>query len=92
MMKNKFPDKSFIIRQMKSGVVNFKFEKTNGELREMNATLVSSQIPPTHHKETNPNPHNSSEDLIVCWDVENVGWRSFKLSTLKEYNGQVMKV
>lgn len=92
MKKNQIPSKEIVISHMKSGIANFKFEKKDGELREMNATLVSSQIDPRFHKETNPNPYDANPDLVVCWDIDKSGWRSFKLSTLTEYNGQVRKV
>lgn len=92
MKKNQLPTKERIIGDMKMGVVNFSFEKKDGELREMNATLVSSQIDPRFHKQTSPNPPTNSPDLVVCWDVDQVGWRSFNISTLKEYNGKVRNV
>jgi hypothetical protein len=43
-------------------------------------------------RETNPNPHGGNPDLVVCWDVDQVGWRSFNVSSLKEYNGKVQDV
>lgn len=92
MKKNQIPTKDFVIMQMKSGVVNFKFEKADGELREMNATLADSQIDARFQKNTNPNPSTNSEELVVCWDIDKNGWRSFNLSTLKEYNGKVRDV
>lgn len=92
MKKNEIPTKDVVLSHMKSGIANFTFEKKSGEIREMNATLCSSQIDPRFHKETNPNPHDANPDLVVCWDVDKDGWRSFKLSTLTEYKGQVRKV
>ncbi len=90
-MKNA-PSKELVIQHMKSGIANFKFEKKDGELREMNATLVCSQIDGRFHKETNPNPHDGNPDLVVCWDMDAKGWRSFNLTSLKEYNGKVSDV
>lgn len=92
MKKNQIPTKEFVLMQMKSGIVNFKFEKADGQLREMNATLVDSQIDPRLQKNTSPNPSTNSSDLVVCWDVDQKGWRSFNLPTLKEYNGKVRDV
>jgi len=92
MKKNQLPTKDFIIMQMKSSVVNFKFEKADGELREMNATLADSQIDPRYQKNTTPNPSDGPTDLVVCWDVDKKGWRSFNIPTLKEYNGKVRDV
>jgi len=86
MKKNQLPTKDFIIMQMKSGIVNFKFEKKDGELREMNATLIDANIDPRFQKNTSPNPSDNPSDLVVCWDVDQKGWRSFNVPTLKEYN------
>ena len=88
MKKQQIPQKETVISQMKIGIVNFKFEKKNGELREMNGTLLNTFISPLQHKETSPNPPSNSDDLVVCWDIDAAGWRSFNLSTLTEYNGK----
>ena len=84
---NKIPDRDFILKQMYRGVVSFSFTKKSGELREMRATLVTKLIDPKFIKESAANPPDGDKSLIVCWDVENNGWRSFHLDTLKEYNG-----
>ena len=86
MKVNKIPSKDFILKQLYRGVVNFTFTKADGELREMNATLSSQLIETNQLKESNPNPP-SNDDLIVCWDTDKKGWRSFKVSTLTEYKG-----
>lgn len=85
----KTPDKMFILKQMYLGTVNFTFKKKDGELREMNATLVTRLIESRHIKESNPNPPGSDSDLIVCWDVDINQWRSFNVDTVTEYNGLV---
>lgn len=81
------PEKNFILKEMRRGIVEVKFTKANGEERVMHGTLNSSRIPKREHRETNPNPHNESKDLVRCFDVEKDAWRSFKISTLLEYNG-----
>jgi|TARA_B110000858_G_scaffold334_1_gene437 hypothetical protein len=88
MKKQQIPKKETVIAHMKMGTVNFKFEKKNGELREMNGTLMNTVIPGLQHKETSPNPHTNPDDLVVCWDTDASGWRSFNLSKLTEYNGK----
>lgn len=82
-------DKNLILKHLYRGVVNFEFKKKGGELREMNATLVTSQIPARHIKEESPNPPTSDQNLIVCWDVDAQGWRSFNIDTLTKYEGIV---
>ena len=85
---NKIHDRFFILKQMYRGVVNLTFTKKDGEIREMNATLVTRLIETEQIKESNPNPSNESS-LIVCWDTDVKGWRSFNLETVTEYNGVV---
>ena len=88
---NKTPDKNYILKQLYSGVVNFTFTKKDGELREMNATLVTRLIDDKQIKESNPNPSDGDTNLIVCWDTDANGWRSFNVDTVKEYKGLVTK-
>jgi len=87
MKQQQIPSKETVIGHMKIGIVNLKFEKKNGEIREMNATLMNTVIAPLQHKESSPNPYTNPADLVVCWDADAAGWRSFNLSTLTEYNG-----
>ena len=84
---NKIPDRNFILKEMYRKVINLKFKKADGEDREMNATLVTRLIDPRHIKESAPNPSDGDRNLIVCWDVDKKGWRSFKIDTIVEYNG-----
>ena len=89
---NKTPDRNFILKHLYAGIVNFKFKKKDGEIREMNATLVTSQMDPRQLKESSPNPSDGDSNLIVCWDVDNNGWRSFNIDSLTEYTGLVRRV
>ena len=86
MKSRKIPDRNFILKQLYRGVVNLTFTKTNGESRTMNATLATQLIESNQLKESSPNPPGN-DDLVVCWDVEEKGWRSFKVSTITEYKG-----
>jgi len=86
---NKIPDRQFILSEMYRSVVNLKFKKVDGEEREMNATLVTRLIDSRQIKESSPNPSDGDPNLIVCWDVDRKGWRSFKIDTVLEYNGVV---
>ena len=85
---NKIPDRFFILKQMYKGIVNLTFTKQDGEVREMNATLVTRLIESEQIKESNPNPSDESS-LIVCWDTDVKGWRSFNIETVTEYKGVV---
>jgi hypothetical protein len=88
---NKTPDKQYILKQMYNGVVSLKFKKKDGEIREMNATLVTRLMEANQIKESNPNPPDGDSNLIVCWDVDKNAWRSFNVDTITEYTGLVGK-
>ena len=85
------PTRPIVMKHPYSGVVNFSFTKKDGTLREMNATLVTSQIPELNQKQSLPN-HPTELDNVVCWDVDINEWRTFKVSTLESYNGIVRLV
>lgn len=87
----KIPDKQFILKQMYSGVVSLTFKKKNGDARDMQATLVTRLMDPKKIKESNPNPPDGNNNLVVCWDIEANDWRSFNVDTIKEYHGLVGK-
>ncbi len=87
--KNQLPTKDLIRKHMKSGIVNLKFKKKDGELREMNATLQTRKMERQFIKEENPNPPGADGNLFVCYDTDKKNWRSFKIDTIEEYNGVV---
>jgi len=86
---NKTPDKNFILKQLYSGVVNLTFTKKDGEVREMNATLVTLLMEDNQIKESSPNPPDGDKNLVVCWDIDANAWRSFNVDTITEYKGLV---
>lgn len=82
------PTRERIIKDMRKGIVEFSFEKKDGELREMRATLVNQVMPPDKIPETDYNSiTKSSPDTIRCFDVDIKDWRSFNISSLQSYEG-----
>ena len=82
------PTREKIIKDMRKGIVEFSFEKKDGEMREMKATLVNQVMPPDKIPETDYNSiTKSNPDTIRCFDIEKKDWRSFNVSSLKEYTG-----
>lgn len=82
------PTRERIIKDMRKGIVEFSFTKTDGELREMRATLVNQVIPSDKIPETDYNSvAKSNPEVIRCFDVDIKDWRSFKISTLNSYEG-----
>lgn len=82
------PPREKIIRDMRKGIVEFTFTKSDGELREMRGTLVNRVIPEDKIPTTDYNSvSKANPDVIRCFDIDIKDWRSFKISTLQSYEG-----
>lgn len=69
---------------LQNGVATVVFEKTNGELREMRCTLQSNYLPPQLLQEGEAvNKRAENPNTLSVWDVENNGWRSFRMDSIK---------
>lgn len=67
------------------GVVKIAFEKADGTLREMNATLDPQVLPEPVASDEEINRNRApNEEVQVVWDVDANGWRSFRWDRLKE--------
>tara|TARA_B110000967_G_scaffold172077_1_gene182922 strand:- start:289 stop:570 length:282 start_codon:yes stop_codon:yes gene_type:complete len=91
MKQGLMPTKSVVMKHLYTGIVNLSFTKKDGSLREMNATLVTSEIPEIHQKQSLPNDPREQDNILV-WDTDSQGWRTFKMSMLESYNGLVKLV
>ena len=85
------PKHELVMKQLYTGVVKLSFTKKDGTLREMNATLVTSEIPEVHQKTQLPNDPREQDNVLV-WDVDQIGWRTFKMSMIESYDGLVKLV
>ena len=65
------------------GVVDITFEKKDGTLREMKATLSPTLVPVVEKKTETVKPVNDA--VMSVYDVEAQGWRSFIVENLKSY-------
>lgn len=76
--------KQGIVDALREGKVHLQFKKVNGDLRNMVATLHTDYIPesdiPAEGKERVTN-----EEIVVLYDLEVNGWRSFRTENLIEY-------
>ena len=77
MMKRKI-----MVEGLKRNLVKVVFTKGNGEERIMNCTLHDSVLPEPNITETKK---KVNPDTISVWDVDNGGWRSFRLDSIKEF-------
>lgn len=68
-----------LIKNLKKNVMKIKFTKKNGDERTMRCTLHDSVLP-----ETNINNRKNNDEVLPVWDLDNSGWRSFRLDSIKE--------
>jgi hypothetical protein len=83
-----------ILNDLRQAVCEVTFMKVNGERRIMRCTLDPRYMPPVtkeqmdHISEEHAKPEN--QEVIVCWDVQKGGWRSFRVDSVEyvqEVNG-----
>lgn len=71
------------VELLKQKVVKIVFEKTNGEHRQMNATLDPQHLPEVE-KDTKDKPKREpNPEVQVIFDVDKKAWRSFRWDRLK---------
>lgn len=69
-----------------NGVTTVVFEKTDGTERVLKGTLLAEYLPVKEldsTKETPETERKQNENLLAVWDIENNGWRSFRVDSVK---------
>ena len=74
------PNKDIILQSLREGVVTVKFTKKDGTERDMKCTLQESYIAPYEKKTEREKTANDNN--ISVWDIENQGWRSFRVDSV----------
>ncbi len=73
--------REILVEGLKKNVMRITFTKVNGDERVMLCTLHDSILPEQLiseiKKKVNP-------DTLSVWDLDNNGWRSFRLDSIKE--------
>jgi hypothetical protein len=73
-----------------SEVVEVTFTKVNGDVRVMNCTLLETIVPKsTAEPKEDVTPRKVNEEIVVVWDVDAKGWRSFRINNITEINAHV---
>jgi len=74
-----------ILKDLKQSVIEVTFTKVNGQKRVMRCSLdpryVKAPMDTNHLDEEHKKREN--KDTIVCWDVHNGGWRSFRVDSVE---------
>jgi hypothetical protein len=72
-------DKAYLVNTLMAYTCNVTFTKVNGEKRVMQCTLRPDVVPVTK------NVNKSGGMVVPVWDVENNGWRSFRIDTVTDF-------
>lgn len=73
-------NKDSVLELLNSGPTRILFEKDDGSVREMNATLCIELLPV---QKTTTKPRKSAPDVVKVYDLDKKSWRSFKLDRLR---------
>lgn len=77
--------KNTISSALHSGIVKVEFEKVDGTMRTMYATLQTKYLPEQVDVEEAIEKRNKSIETIAVWDVEKEAWRSFRWDRVKAF-------
>ena len=84
-MKNQ----QWVTEQLHDGIVCLCFEKADGTLRAMKATLDPRLIPSMPVSEST---RRRNSNVCSVWDLDQAAWRSFRWDRLLEANGFTVEV
>jgi hypothetical protein len=65
---------------LQSSIATVVFEKADGSLRTMRCTLQTSYLPEWPES---LDARTINEEVLPVWDLDNGGWRSFRLDSIK---------
>jgi hypothetical protein len=75
-------DRDAIFGLLKNNVATIVFEKVNGDLRKMKCTLKESMLP-KYTSEKSDKERKVPEHTLAVYDLDEEGWRSFRLNSIK---------
>ena len=85
-MENEMMDRQKVLTELHNRVCTVTFEKVNGDLRTMKATLHPSYLPqPVVTEEIDKPVRKVNPDVCTVWDTEVNDWRAFRFDSIKEF-------
>lgn len=75
-------DKYALKEDLKNGIHTVVFEKTDGTIREMRCTLQPDMLP-QFLSEVASVAKTENPATLAVWDVDNQGWRSFRVDSVQ---------
>ena len=86
--KDKKALREWLLGLLRTQQVSVTFQKKDGSERVMKCTLQENVVVPYEAK-TERTKNKVNEDLIVVWDCENNGWRSFDLNKIQTIEAEL---
>ena len=76
-----------LLKDLRISIIEVTFTKVNGDERKMRCTLVPAFLPENYREsleeqQSEKDYHKNNLDVIACWDVQNRGWRSFRIDSV----------
>lgn len=75
---------------LKSAIATVVFEKADGTLRTMRCTLQEQFLPEQTESKTGKKK-TVNEEVMSAWDLDNGGWRSFRLDSIQSISYSTVK-
>ena len=75
-------NKSELSEMLRNRRLEVSFIKKDRSLRVMNCTLLEKYLPPLMEDAKTTTKDNP--DVLAVWDIDNNGWRSFRLDSITE--------
>ncbi len=78
-------DRDQLALNLKEWIATVSFEKKDGTIRELRCTLNSKYLPEVIVEETEEvkKTRKKNDNVLSVWDLENEGWRSFRIDSVK---------
>jgi hypothetical protein len=75
-------DYNYVVKRLKESVCHVTFTKVDGTERVMECTLLPQYLPEEFRNRA-PMLTETVGNAVSVWDVQNGGWRSFRLDSIK---------
>ena len=75
-----------LTKRLKEGKLVVKFNKLNGDYREMTCTLQEGVVPPPKKQDplSQKKVRNINPEVLSVWDTKANGWRGFRIDRIIE--------
>ena len=68
---------------LESNLATITFTKSDGTERVMKCTLREEYLPPQKDFKEYASETKVNDNVLAVWDIENNGWRSFRIDSVK---------